>query len=288
MLSTALWRSDLREGPRMPPCVIHAHLKKEFIEKKTRIIFVCCEKLSSQRMKPFRILDPTFPSRGLRGLCALAVMTKAPRPGQVKTRLVPPLTPDEAVELNKCFLRDTATAISRAATRNDACGIAVYTPIGAESAYADILSANFSLLPQRGAKFGERLWFAVKDLFKCGFESVCLIDSDSPTVPPANFAQAVKSLKSIGDRVVLGPSEDGGYYLIGLNKPHRELFERIDWSTERVFEQTIERASAIGLDIKCLPRGYDVDDRAGLRRLRDELLRKNAPHSLSPHTRELF
>ena len=68
-----------------------------------------------------------------------------------------------------------------------ACGLAVYTPVGAESAYADILPADFTLLPQRGDKFGERLYFAVEDLFKCGFESVCLIDSDSPTVPAANF-----------------------------------------------------------------------------------------------------
>ena len=239
-------------------------------------------------MKPFRILDPNFPSRGVRGLCALAVMTKAPRAGQVKTRLVPPLTPDEAAELNKCFLRDRATAISRAATGNDACGIAVYTPIGTELVYADLLPANFRSLPQRGDKFGERLWFAVEDLFKCGFESVCLIDSDSPTVPPANFAQAVKFLKAIGDRVVLGPSQDGGYYLIGLKKFHRELFERIDWSTERVFEQTIERASEIGLDIKCLPRGYDVDDRAGLARLCHELLGQNAADNVAPNTRKFL
>jgi len=146
----------------------------------------------------------------------------------------------------------------------------------------------FPALPQRGDKFGERLWFAVEDLFKCGFESVCLIDSDSPTVPPANFAQAVKFLKAIGDRVVLGPSQDGGYYLIGLKKFHRELFERIDWSTERVFEQTIERASEIGLDIKCLPRGYDVDDRAGLARLCHELLGQNAADNVAPNTRKFL
>ena len=151
-----------------------------------------------------------------RGLCALAVMTKAPQAGRVKTRLVPPLTPEEAAELNKCFLRDTAAAISsvcsrrpvgdasemhstarlRTAKRLRCSAIAVYTPVGAESAYADILPADFSLLPQHGDKFGERLYFAVEDLFKCGFESVCLIDSDSPTVPAKNFAQAVELLSA--------------------------------------------------------------------------------------------
>src|SRR5215467_9701071 len=142
-------------------------------------------------MKPFRVLDPKFSDRMARGLCALAVMTKAPHAGRVKTRLVPPLTLEEAAELNKCFLRDTAAAISSACGGSlrrapQQCGpVAVYTPVGAESAYTDILPADFSLLPQRGGKFGERLYFAVKDLFKCGFDSVCLIDSDSPTVPAA-------------------------------------------------------------------------------------------------------
>src|SRR5215468_6810957 len=125
-------------------------------------------------MKSFCVLDPSLPARGANGLCALAVMTKAPQAGRVKTRLVPPLTPEEAAELNKCFLRDTAAAISNCSgglrppkdaderllfgahtAPKKSCGVAVYTPIGAESAYNDILPADFSLLPQRGEKFGE-------------------------------------------------------------------------------------------------------------------------------------
>jgi len=261
-------------------------------------------------MKQFRVLDPNLPDEGARKLCALAVMTKAPQPGQVKTRLVPLLTPDEAAELNKCFLRDTAVAISRACSRRPAgeasegqfehagashseaatarCGIAVYTPVGAESAYTDILPADFSLLPQRGDKFGERLYFAVEDLFKCGFESVCLIDSDSPTVPAENFAEAVELLSECEDRVVLGPSDDGGYYLIGLKIPRRHLFEQIDWSTERVLNQTMQRAADIGIDVKLLPRGYDVDDGVSLRRLRNELLADKTAADIAPYTREFL
>src|SRR5438105_12186674 len=120
-------------------------------------------------MAPFRILDPTLRDQLPPASCALAVMTKAPQAGEVKTRLVPPLTPDQAAELNKCFLYDTVTAISSAISNNNACGIAVYTPIGTELAYADILPSNFSLLPQRGDQFGERLYFAALDLLKCGF-----------------------------------------------------------------------------------------------------------------------
>jgi hypothetical protein len=239
-------------------------------------------------MKPFRVLDPNLPSRTARGLCALAVMTKAPQAGRVKTRLVPPLTPEEAAELNKCFLRDTAAAISNAAGADTACGIAVYTPVGAESAYTDILPADFSLLPQRGDKFGERLYLATEDLFKCGFESVCLIDSDSPTVPAENFEQAVEQLSTSEDRVVLGPSDDGGYYLIGMKKPHRHLFEQIAWSTERVLNQTMQRATEIGIEVKLLPTGYDVDDDEGLRRLCDELIGKDARKCIAPNTRRFL
>ena len=270
-------------------------------------------------MKQFRIIDPNLPEPGAQGLCALAVMTKAPQAGRVKTRLVPPLTPEQAAELNKCFLRDTAAAISTACSRRpagppkprrrvgdegkkqfkdagashskaatSACGIAVYTPVGAEFAYIDILPANFCLLPQRGEKFGERLYFAVEDLFNCGFDSVCLIDSDSPTVPAENFQQAVELLSMSEDRVVLGPSDDGGYYLIGVKKPHRHLFDQIDWSTERVLIQTMQRATEIGLELKLLPTGYDVDDGVSLQRLRKELLTDTTPSDAAPHTREFL
>ena len=241
-------------------------------------------------MNPFRILYPNRPDRGVRSLCALAVMTKAPQAGRVKTRLVPPLTPEEAAELNKCFLRDTAAAISsvcRSRPVGDASKIAVYTPIGAEAVYTDILPADFSLLPQRGEKFGERLYFAVEDLIKCGFESVCLIDSDSPTVPGKNLQQAVELLSMGEDRVVLGPTEDGGYYLIGVKKPHHHLFDRIEWSTERVLNQTMQRATEIGIEVNLLPIGYDVDDAASLRCLSNELL-AHTSSDIAPHTREFL
>src|SRR6266699_1365303 len=157
-----------------------------------------------------RVLEPNLLDPDAEGRCALAVMTKAPRAGQVKTRLVPPLRPEEAAELNACFLRDTANAIADA-TGNVARGIAVYTPVGAEDAYIDILPNNFDLLLQRGNGFGERLAAANEDLFRIAFASVCLIDSDSPTVSAECYTQAVNLLSAENDRVVLGPSDDGGY-----------------------------------------------------------------------------
>jgi rSAM/selenodomain-associated transferase 1 len=243
-------------------------------------------------MKRLRVLNP-MNACDARGLCALAVMTKAPQAGQVKTRLVPPLTSYEAAKLYKCFLQDTASSIIEACCRDGlrtpaAAEIAVYTPVGAESAYDDILPNNFSLLPQRGDKFGERLYFAAEDLFKCGFESVCLIDSDSPTVPAENFATAVELLNTSGDRVVLGPSDDGGYYLIGFKRLRRQLFEEIAWSTERVLEETTRRAAELGVEVKFLPAGYDVDDAKSLRRLCDELLAETASTNTAPQTRKFL
>ena len=234
-----------------------------------------------------RILHPAQDRVEDQHVCALAVMTKAPRAGFVKTRLVPPLTPKQAAELNTCFLRDTAAAISAASTTGTR-GIGVYTPVGAEAAYIDILPLDFFLIPQRGETFGDRLLFAVEDLFACGFEAVCLIDSDSPTVPASAYEQAVKRLRQPGDRAVLGPSDDGGYYLIGVKRPVFNLFKGIDWSTELVLQQTLQRASDIRLEVVLLPSNYDVDDHASLERLKRELLGDNAPANVAVHTQNFL
>ena len=238
-----------------------------------------------------RVLDPAKPGALPEGLCALAVMTKAPRAGEVKTRLTPPLSPEEAAALNTCFFRDNAAANGKTVEQRAARGIAIYTPFGAEEAYAGILPSEFDLVPQRGGPFGERLAFATEDLLRLGFASVCLIDSDSPTVPEQAFAQAVELLRQSEDALVLGPSDDGGYYLIGLKKPHRSLFEGIDWSTERVLEQTIERARQIDLAVHLLPAWYDVDDRETLQRLCRELFGSNGEVGAgypAPATRQLL
>jgi rSAM/selenodomain-associated transferase 1 len=203
------------------------------------------------------------------GLCALAVMAKAPRPGRVKTRLSPPLTPQQAAELNVCFLRDTTENIAAVA---GAAGLISYTPVGDEALFDGLLPGSFSLVAQRGDGFGERLLAAAEDILACGFASVCLIDSDSPTVPRAAFEQAVTELARPGDRIVLGPAADGGYYLIGLKRAHAAVFERIAWSTAAVYAETCERAREVGVDVVELPLWYDVDDADTLKILEAELL----------------
>lgn len=220
----------------------------------------------------YKTLQPGEVAGVGKGYCALAVMAKAPRPGKVKTRLSPPLTPEQASALNVCFLRDTTENIQQVTEAGNSVGIVVYTPIGDEAAFDGILPAAFQLLAQRGDGFGERLLHASEDLFSCGFGAVCLIDSDSPTMPQHALLQAVERLSNPGDRVVLGGADDGGYYLIGMKRVHSRLFEQVEWSSERVLEQTLERAREAGLKSELLPTWYDVDDGATLERLRRELL----------------
>ena len=200
--------------------------------------------------------------------CALGLMAKAPLVGEVKTRLVPPLTPQEAAALNVCFLRDMAANIRSISET----GLVVYTPAGSESAFDGILPDGFGLLLQRGPSLGDRLCNATDDLLRQGYDAVCLINSDSPTLPKSILIQAIKLLAAEGDRVVLGEAEDGGYYLIGLKHAHRHLFNGIAWSTADVFDRTRQRAAEIDLSVELLPPWYDVDDAETLNRLCEELL----------------
>jgi rSAM/selenodomain-associated transferase 1 len=221
-------------------------------------------------------------------------MSKAPRPGRVKTRLAPPLTLDQSAALNVCFLKDTTENIAQVCVRGDADGVISYTPLGDEALFDGILPVGFVLVLQRGDGFGERLLAAAEDILACGFGSVCLIDSDSPTVPEAAFRQAVDALAKPGDRIVLGGSHDGGYYLIGLKQAHPEPFADITWSTGSVFAETVAATKAAGLELVELPLWYDVDDGATLAILSGELLDGTPPPFATlpgypaPHSREFL
>ena len=232
--------------------------------------------------RTYAVLDPSWRNAELEGRCALAVMAKAPRPGKVKTRLSPPLSPEQAAALNICFLRDTTRNIADVVSRCEAAGLGAagmvcYTPVGDEVAFDGILPEDFVMIAQRGDRFGERLLAAAEDILACGFGAVCLIDSDSPTLPAAALQQAVAELARPGDRVVLGGSDDGGYYLIGMKRAHAEPFERITWSTASVYAETVERVREAGIELGELPVWYDVDDAATLRVLERELLEGERP-----------
>jgi uncharacterized protein len=207
--------------------------------------------------------------------CAIAVMAKAPVPGRVKTRLAPPLVPGMAAELSAAFLRDITENIVLAARSIEMQGYVAYAPAGSGALFDGMLAegTRFVLADGEGGAapgvegFGRCLLHAAQSLFAQGHDAVCLLNSDSPNLPTTLLAQAAAALGEDGDRVVLGPAEDGGYYLLGIKAPHRHLFEGIAWSTGAVAEETRARARALGLTIVELDPWYDVDDGAGLHRL---------------------
>ncbi len=212
---------------------------------------------------------------------AVAIMAKAPRAGEVKTRLCPPLSSDEAAELYHCFLQDKVAQVQAV---KGAQPVLSYTPQG-EVAFFEGLAPDFLLLPQEGPDLGARLAHTFGELFARGHRIVCAIDSDSPTLPSSYLTRAVTLLGQPEVDLLLGPSEDGGYYLIGLKHLHRELFEGISWSSDRVLHQTRERAAALCLRVVSLPPWYDVDTPEDLARLERDL---TADQAIAPHTRRFL
>jgi len=222
--------------------------------------------------------------------CAIAIMAKAPRVGEAKTRLVPLLPAEDAAALSECFIRDAAANIESAATQAAIDGYIAFAPADAEEEFSALRAPSTRLLPSRRPGLAASLYDAAADLLAAGYGAVCLVNSDSPTLPTRILVAAAEALIPIGDRIVLGPAEDGGYYLIGLKRAHQRLFEDIAWSTPQVFGQTEERACELGLSVTRLPLWYDVDDSAMLQRLRADLRRPDGGVELYPahHTSALL
>jgi rSAM/selenodomain-associated transferase 1 len=235
--------------------------------------------------------------------CGIAFMAKASAPGRAKTRLVPPLTFEEAAVLNTAFLQDVADNVllaaraARAARNAGIAGYAAYGPPGSEDFFRRTLPDAIGLIEAWRPNFGDCLLHTIEEIFARGHASAVVLNSDSPTLPTAFLVETAAALARPGDRAVLGPSSDGGYYLLGLKAAHRHMFENIAWSTVEVARQTLERAREIGLDVHRLPVWYDVDDVDGLRQLRAELSErpdagrrrpdKNQPHH-AVHTAALM
>ena len=204
-------------------------------------------------------------------VAAIGIICKAPQPGRSKTRLATAIGAVAASKLSACFLRDVAVAIDAVPEGLGRRGYGVYAPAGAERVMRQLLPAGFELLLQAGNDLGYVLFGATVALLDAGHDCVLLVNGDSPTLPTRFLVQAIKALRERGDRMVLGPASDGGYYLIGLKYPHRRLFTEIAWGTDIVARTTCERAAEIGLVTKLLPEWYDVDDVETLRWLKDEL-----------------
>ena len=198
---------------------------------------------------------------------ALIVFAKVPEPGKVKTRLTPPLAPEEAAALYDAFLRD---ALDRYAALSAAPGgPAVRLYLGAaERAPADLVPAGVDVFRQRGRGLGERMLRALVETLAAGHPSAVLIGTDHPTLPDAYVSLALDALAE-PLTAVLGPSDDGGYYLLGLNEVVPDLFD-MAYSHASVFEDTLARVAEAQLSPVVLPAHYDVDDADTLGRLVEE------------------
>ena len=198
---------------------------------------------------------------------ALVVAAKAALVGEVKTRLCPPLTLPQARRLYECLLEDI---VAKMGTYDAAEFWIAFAPKG-EDYFRRNFAQSRKLLSQRGSELGERVHHIFVDLFHLGYKEVIVTDSDSPTVPLSSIAQGFQLLHTDGNDVVLGPSRDGGYYLIGLKSPTEGLFRQIPWSSADVLEQTMKRASMLGLKTALLPSSYDIDVEGDLRQLWGDL-----------------
>ena len=198
---------------------------------------------------------------------AVAIMAKAPRPGDVKTRLCPPLSPAQAADLGRAFLLDKIAQVRALPGVTPAIA---FTP-ETERALFEGLAPGFTLVPQRGDDLGARLHGTLDELLRRGHAAALAIDSDTPSLPSEFLEQAVEVSRADDVDVVLGPTEDGGYYLVGVREARGELFQAIPWSTAAVLTTTLARARAAGLQAACLPSWFDVDTPADLDRLRAAL-----------------
>ncbi len=184
---------------------------------------------------------------------ALAVMLKAPAAGSVKTRLVPPFTLDEAAEIYTYFIKDTFSSLSHL---KDVDIISAVTPEGSLDEVAKLLPEGSLVRAQKGSNLGERLQKLIKELFNEGYERVAVIGADSPDLPVDYIENAFLTLRLNPGKLVIGPSKDGGYYIIAMDKFEARAFQDIPWSTPRTLETTVQNVGGSAL---LLSAWHDID-----------------------------
>ena len=221
----------------------------------------------------------------------IAIMAKAPRAGHSKTRLMPHLSGEEAAAISAAFLGDMSANLALAAQAGRIVSYVAYAPAGAEHLFHGILAPETRLLLADGSAemprgvegFGRCLLHATRSLLQLGHSAACVLNADSPNLPTRLLHAAAEALER-SDCVVMGPAEDGGYYLLGMRHAHARLFSDITWSTGSVAAQTRARAAEIGLPLVELDPWYDVDEPATLARLLRDMSNGRTPGAFAaPH-----
>lgn len=197
------------------------------------------------------------------------VMTKIPGVVAVKTRLGQLLSAEQCDELATCFLLDTVAGLN-----DNFKNIAIaFTPDSGRLVLERIVGNEHKLFAQSDGDLGERLTEVIAEAFQSGFGPVIVVGTDSPTLPPEYLSQALDHLQRHANGVTIGPTDDGGYYLIGVSSPPNGIFDNVEWSTNKVFAQTVSNIERTGdLNLHVLPKWYDIDEPEDLFQLNAELL----------------
>lgn len=208
-------------------------------------------------------------------------MAKAPSFGQAKTRLVGPLSAEKVTSLYIAFVKDT-TAKAQSLSISDL--LISYTPADGEEEVKRLVSKAEGYFPQQGEDIGPRMASAFAKAFDLGYERVVLTGTDLPTLPASHLEESFRLLETVD--LVLGPSTDGGYYLIGIKRFVPEIFQNVEWSTSQVLAQTLGIAKSARLSVGLLNSWYDVDTPEDLDRLVKDLEDMRAAQSkdLPSHT----
>ncbi|MBL7996366.1 TIGR04282 family arsenosugar biosynthesis glycosyltransferase [bacterium] len=218
---------------------------------------------------------------------ALIVFAKKPEAEKVKTRLVPPLTFDEAKELYICFLKDALVQYCRLASDLQFRIFLMITPENAVGYFTEFINtipeirdskSEINLIVQKGSNLGERILHAFDTVFSCKYTQPVVIGTDHPTLPDEYLASAFDEMDQSETDCVIGPSEDGGYYLLGLKAIQKKYFTGVEWSTEKALAQTVKNLINDKKTVKFLPMWYDIDDYTGLNKMVDELAQVNSKH----------
>jgi len=214
------------------------------------------------------------------GSPAIIVMAKAPVPGRVKTRLCPAISEEQAASLAACFARDVVEKVLSLAWPV----IVAYAPAEERGLLAALLPSSLLWTPQRGQTLGERMQSALEEAGALGFSPLVMIGTDSPTMPPSLIQKTVETLDTDLADIVLGPAEDGGFYLIAMRYPVVSLFNNVAWSTVAALADTLRNTSSLNLRVAQLPVWYDVDTPEDLERLQNELRANPTARKWAPHT----
>lgn len=197
----------------------------------------------------------------------VGIFAKYWEPGQVKTRLAASIGQAEAAKLYRAFVETLLDRFGQAPYRR----VLAYWPSERARQFEEVAGDRWHLEAQSAGNLGQRMTDYFANAAAAGATRTVLIGSDSPTLPLEIFEVAFRALESVD--VVLGPSEDGGYYLVGVSRSVTSIFDGVEWSSSRVFEQTVKNISQSKLTWSALPTFYDIDDLSDLERLKDELCR---------------